>query len=490
MTARLLFVAVTVLAVSCVSLKVEAVIEKWQQGCHHKFPEHPKLCDSLVKSTVNTLPWIHKQLTTLAWEIPEAFCSVFIPACSIECCQTEYEPEQLRLSFTEQGLDTMRVSWSTLLATPTSSVEWWPAAAGPKPPLKVTARGSNHTYTTGGWRGQIHTAVMTNLASNTTYSYRVGDNVTGWSDVQMFRTLPKDVGRGKERPLRIAQVGDMGYGNKSDSTIKELTRLARNGLIDAVLHNGDVGYADGYQRHWDVFLRKIEPISSRVPYLTAPGNHEFWFNFSAYKSRFQMPMYEQYDSMHWSVDVGPLHLVVLNTESVLDTSNLKPEQLQWLARDLAEATNASRRKDVPWIVTSGHRPFYCSDHNKEQCGYFAAWLRLLGEASLTSHHVDLVIQAHEHNMQRSYPLKFSKTTSKSYVNPDAPVYIVSGAAGNREHNSHPGNKTWLAWSSSEIGYSVVEVVGSKDKDITNSLGFSFYRSSDGKVLDHFEIVKT
>ena len=41
--------------------------------------------------------------------------------------------------------------------------------------------------------------------------------------------------------------------------------------------------------HWDVFMRKVEPIASRVPYQVTPGNHEFWFNFSAYNHRFVMP---------------------------------------------------------------------------------------------------------------------------------------------------------------------------------------------------------
>jgi hypothetical protein len=29
------------------------------------------------------------------------------------------------------------------------------------------------------------------------------------------------------------------------------------GSIDLILHNGDVGYADGEQKHWDVFLNKV-----------------------------------------------------------------------------------------------------------------------------------------------------------------------------------------------------------------------------------------
>ena len=38
------------------------------------------------------------------------------------------------------------------------------------------------------------------------------------------------------------------------------------GDIDMVIHNGDISYADGEMSHWDVFMRKVEPIASRVPY--------------------------------------------------------------------------------------------------------------------------------------------------------------------------------------------------------------------------------
>ena len=48
--------------------------------------------------------------------------------------------------------------------------------------------------------------------------------------------------------------------------------------IDAVIHSGDVSYADGFMQHWDTFFNKIEPIASRVPYMVTPGNHEFWYS--------------------------------------------------------------------------------------------------------------------------------------------------------------------------------------------------------------------
>jgi hypothetical protein len=45
-------------------------------------------------------------------------------------------------------------------------------------------------------------------------------------------------------------------------------------LTDLVLHIGDLSYATGYASEWDRFLSQIEPLASRVPYMTAQGNHE------------------------------------------------------------------------------------------------------------------------------------------------------------------------------------------------------------------------
>ena len=136
----------------------------------------------------------------------------------------------------------------------------------------------------------------------------------------------------------------MGYGANSDGTVAQLTKLAGSCEIDAVFHNGYISYADGDQHHWDVYFRKIEPIASTVPYLTTPGNHEFWFNFSAYKHRVAMPMAEKFDSMFYSIDIGSVHILAMNTETVIDKAGMSKEQVAWIRLNLATARASPRTR--------------------------------------------------------------------------------------------------------------------------------------------------
>lgn len=81
----------------------------------------------------------------------------------------------------------------------------------------------------------------------------------------------------------------MSTAEKSDATVANLISLVEADQIDVLIHSGDESYADGFMPHWDVFMNKVQPIASKIPYMVTPGNHEFWYNFSQYKHRFTMP---------------------------------------------------------------------------------------------------------------------------------------------------------------------------------------------------------
>ena len=57
--------------------------------------------------------------------------------------------------------------------------------------------------------------------------------------------------------------------------------------------------------------------------------------------------------------------------------------------------------------------------------------------------IDLVIQAHVHDYERTLPIRKDQPSGPNYSRPTSPVYVANGAAGNREHNDHPkGGRSW------------------------------------------------
>jgi hypothetical protein len=163
------------------------------------------------------------------------------------------------------------------------------------------------------------------------------------------------------------------------------------------MHIGDISYADlyglvvnldSYENTWNNFQAAIEPIASFVPYQVLPGNHEvtcFQFsdavcplylkNFTAFNNRFCMSGENSggYKNMWHSFDYGPVHVIMLNTETDFEDAPDGPgttlnadhfvgtaAQMTWLTMDLEKATTVERRAKVPWIIAAGHRPLFGS----------------------------------------------------------------------------------------------------------------------------------
>eukprot|EP00040_Diaphanoeca_grandis_P026038 m.145161 g.145161 ORF g.145161 m.145161 type:complete len:515 (+) comp30422_c0_seq1:262-1806(+) len=465
--------------VSNSSQVAEAVKELQTKVCDVKFKNNTKeknICDEVAQGLGALAEFAYKEIATLAWDSVN-LCNV-VGLCKVPCCLTEKVPEQLHLALMREP-STMGIGWTTLNDTKTHSVQW--GLSMDKLNFVNTEPGTSTTYALFGWVGVLHNAYMTNLLPGTRYYYRVGDNDTAWSKIWSFQTLPANVGS-DERPLYAASVGDMGYASLSDNTVARLSSMVDDGRLDMVIHNGDISYADGEYHHWDVFMRKIESIAARVPYQVTPGNHEFWFNFSAYKHRFVMADQGAHDGLFYGLTVGKgIHFVGMDTESPLDLAHMSKSQVAFIEEELSGTSSA---QDA-WRIAYGHRPLYCSNHGKIQDGNWV--LRLAVESTLVKNKVDLVIQAHVHDYERTWPVKNNGSTwSTNYTNANAPVYIVNGAAGNREGNPHPPvDKSWQpadqnATKLVSFGFMTISA---------NTLQWDQIVALNGSVYDHFIIRK-
>ncbi|KAG7301923.1 hypothetical protein JYU34_013341 [Plutella xylostella] len=366
------------------------------------------------------------------------------------------QPEQVHIAFGEKTNDIV-VTWSTFNDTKETRVQYG------KNVMDTEAQGFSTLFVDGGPHKHsqyIHRVTLHDLEFDTEYVYHAG-SVYGWSEQFNFKTPPA----GEDWVVRAAIYGDM--GNKNAHSLSYLQDEAQRHKFDLILHVGDFAYdmdtddaAVG-----DQFMRQIQPLAAAVPYMTCVGNHEEKYNFSNYKNRFSMPGPQQ--SMFYSFDIGPIHFVSISTEYYYFINygiHMLMNQYDWLVDDLTKATQRENREKRPWIVLYGHRPMYCSNSNDVDCSveYTRVGLPFLGmyslEPLLKQFGVDLVIWAHEHSYERTWPLYDNKVYNGSldqpYVNPGAPVHIVTGSAGCQENTSkfNPNPPEWSAFRSSDYGF--------------------------------------
>jgi hypothetical protein len=84
---------------------------------------------------------------------------------------------------------------------------------------------------------------MTGLPPSTRYTYRVGNELDGWSSVFDFKSLPSPGSGTKPEaagsPLRVAIIGDFGLKNAQTLAAME-DEVALVGDLDAFVHVGDI----------------------------------------------------------------------------------------------------------------------------------------------------------------------------------------------------------------------------------------------------------
>merc|ERR1719223_1263466 len=251
-------------------------------------------------------------------------------------------------------------------------------------------------------------------------------------------------------------------------------------------------------------MRSIEQLAAYVPYMVSHGNHEDGRESLAhYVERFRSQPAnaepttfatangETTNTLYFSWDAGLVHYVSISTElwfGVSDGKVTKNTLLDWLKKDLETANR--NRKAVPWIVVQGHRSVYCSCDG--DCVGDAETIRNDLEEIFMDYGVDFFMNGHEHNYERSFPIYKGKS-DRSNMDPKAPIYIVSGAAGSREmHEPFTREQpSWSAFRSNTFGYSILWVHNATHVhwQQVSTDPTSFPLSSYGSIIDDAWIVQ-
>ncbi|XP_062501462.1 acid phosphatase type 7-like [Corticium candelabrum] len=331
-------------------------------------------------------------------------------------------PEQIHMSY-GYAPNEMVFMWSTDESS-SSVVHYSPANDSTQ---LNRQEGESWRFTYGNPKGlqYMHRVNLTDLDPGKKYIYCVESNGQ-FSQYYTFTAMRTD----KDWTPQFIMYGDMGR-HCGAPILPRLKIEAKDPENTAIIHVGDIAYdlhSDG-GKNGDAFMNRIQDLAAFIPYMTAVGNRDSDYNASHYRNRFSMPTYG--NPFWYSFDISMIHFVCYSTEVYFTLSEGASEQLAWLKEDLAKA-NKNRDKQ-PWVIAYGHRPMYCSNLDHNDCTTPKSIIRAHLETLFYENGVDVIIQGHEHSYERLWPVYNETVTAKNYINPRAPVHIISGAAGCNEY---------------------------------------------------------
>ena len=269
--------------------------------------------------------------------------------------------------------------------------------------------------------GTRHRARIGGLLPDTEYLYEVLDQFAGvilaGGPAFRFRTAPPH-----GASFRAIAVGDSGIGVGAQLVV---TRM----LCDLdpppafFLHTGDLDYMG------DLNVSVFGPyreILAGIPFFPAHGNHDP--RGAEWEAAFSPPLGDPGETPTvYSLEWGSAHFTVLDTE---DKGLVVPPggpQMEFLRADLERA----RTRGARWLVLVFHVPLFTAGahfRDPERARLAAALAPVIDEFA-----VDLVITGHDHNWQRSHPIRDGIARDAwqdpDFVRPAGALHLVTGGGG-------------------------------------------------------------
>ena len=190
----------------------------------------------------------------------------------------------------------------------------------------------------------------------------------------------------------------------------------------------------------------------------------------------------------YSFDIKNVHVLTMATEEEFGAGS---EQYNFVLNNLR---NSANNPDIKWIIVTMHNPVYsspngCSDSSCES----DEELSELYHPLFDNYGVDIVLQAHVRNYQRSFPLEFNQesplnptvtSTSKGeYKNPKGAIFAIVGTGGGELKHELEGNSPFMAYQQ-DTKFGILDMHFS-DKNLEAK-----FVANDGSTMDHFSLSKT
>lgn len=349
-------------------------------------------------------------LRSLSREAAESVAGSYLPI-------GDTDARYVRQLITKDSMTSRTIMWQSDAAEEGAVVEYRVKGN----PAVQSVNAGNARFTDNNTAVYLHAAMLSGLASNTDYEYRVGfaDKRDDWKS---FKTA----GKGAFKALIFPDSQSSDY-----SDWERIAQAARKANPDAAFFTnlGDLVDNGEDPSQWRAWFDSLRGIIDVIPCAPVLGNHETYnMNWKvrmpeAYLNLFSLPPNGKVDfqNQYYSFDYGDVHFTVLNTqfdEMLQFQPDLVTAQAAWLEQDLAQ----SNKK---WKIVLMHKDvltYEIKNRTDRKAG-----ISDIGRAFMPifdKHNVDVVLTGHLHTYRRRARLYDFRPDTRG------PLYIVTGVAGN------------------------------------------------------------
>lgn len=311
-----------------------------------------------------------------------------------------------------------------------------------------------------------------------TYSEKMPNNsFVSYNSVNIEQKKDHGANDFGKQDFTFAAVGDWSCNKEAIKTASNI--LATN--PDIILGLGDYSYQKN-MKCWKDIVEEIDPQKLKISF----GNHEFESQSLAK----QYMDYTNVDQQYYSFNHNNVHFIAMSTEAPYEEGS---KQFQFVHDDLIKTKTDS---SIDWIIIYFHQAMYTSKSNHEGLESF----RDTYHGVFEKFGVDLVLQGHLHNYQRTYPLLYNDENPANptiiqaavlgegsgedlYVDSQGTIFAIVGTGGKDFHQLND-QSYFNAKQFEEYGFLEIKVV-----DNGNRLDAKFY-GNDGEIKDKFSIEKS
>lgn len=289
-------------------------------------------------------------------------------------------------------------------------------------------------------------------------------------------SLPVDV-KETTNDFNIAVAGDWGCSNNSRKTAENI----EDKEPEVVLVPGDLSY----EATPDCWYEIISPFASKTK--IAIGNHDDIEDGSRENRIQYMDLFNLTQSFY-SFNYKNVHVLVMDTQLPFDVGS---PQYDFVKGDLHIT---SMDASIDWVFVMFHKPMYTSPASH----YASTALRDTYHPLFDAYGVDLVIQAHNHMYERTFPLKYNEQNiaepiinrtynhmnSSFYARPSDPIFAVVGTGGHSLHNPTE-SRPYVAYNTGQdYGFLNIAII-----DNGKNLIGKFYANSRNTTAGTADIIK-